>query len=235
MNARSVRGPLYRPQIKICGLTQVDQALGCAELGIDAIGCVFFPKSPRFVSDEQAGEICRVLPPDIHKVGVFVDETFETIMQKVNDCVLTAVQLHGIEPPPLVEKLVEENLLVLKALYIDAEPSIETAAGYAADAFVVEYRRDELPGGNALSWDWRKASDFGSSRPLVLAGGLSADNVEDAIRSCRPAAVDVSSGVESIPGQKDLAKVEAFVAAVDRALRVDGAVVKKSKAVFRPS
>ena len=204
------------PQIKICGLTDVEQALGCAELGADAIGCVFFPKSPRHVSEEQAGEICRSLPPGVKKVGVFVNEPFSAIMQKVERCGLTAVQLHGRESSELVRDLGRENLVVIKALFIDREPFLKQISDYNAGAFIVEYGRGILPGGNALAWEWERASEFGRKQPFILAGGLTPENVLEAVSACLPDAVDVSSGVESAPGVKDLGKVESFIQSVSQ-------------------
>lgn len=220
------------PQIKICGLTDAKQASGCAKLGADAIGCVFFPKSPRFVSDRRAREICRAVRPEIITVGVFVDASFAAIMQKVEYCGLTAVQLHGRESTRLARQLDEQGLLVIKALFVNAEPSLKCAGDYAVGAFIVEYGRGELPGGNALTWEWRIARDIAGKYPLILAGGLSAQNVGRAIRSCRPDAVDVSSGVESAPGQKDLEKVKDFIQAVRRTAAADRPAVKKSKTIF---
>ena len=213
------------PQIKICGLTDVEQALACARLGAQAVGCVFYPKSPRYVSDRRATDICRALPSAVKSVGVFVDENFSTIMRKVDRCRLAAVQLHGQETPALVDRLCRENLRVIKALFIHKPPRIDRASAYAAGAFIVEYGQGTLPGGNALAWDWNQVSAFRAEKPLILAGGLSADNVGEAIDACRPDAVDVSSNVESAPGQKDLNKVKAFIAAVRQtgSGRADGA------------
>lgn len=204
------------PQVKICGLTDAAQALGCVELGANAIGCVFFPKSPRYVSEQRAGEICRALPAGVKTVGVFVNETFSTIMQTVERCHLTAVQLHGQESSELVRDLSKENLLVIKALFINRKPYLKHAPGYDAGAFIVEYGRGTLPGGNALAWEWDQASAFSKKYPFVLAGGLTPENVYEAVRSCLPDAVDVSSGVESAPGEKDLGKVQSFITAVSQ-------------------
>jgi phosphoribosylanthranilate isomerase/indole-3-glycerol phosphate synthase/phosphoribosylanthranilate isomerase len=215
MNAKRFRSKTT-PQIKICGLTDVEQALGCAELGANAIGCVFFPKSPRHVSEEQAAEICSALPPRVKKVGVFVNEPFSAIMQKVERCGLTAVQLHGRESSELLKDLGRENLLVIKALFIDREPFLQQVSDYTAGAFLVEYGRGTLPGGNALAWEWEQASGFGRKRPFILAGGLTPENVVEAVSACLPDAVDVSSGVESAPGVKDLGKVESFIQAVSQ-------------------
>jgi phosphoribosylanthranilate isomerase len=143
-----------------------------------------------------------------------VDETFATIMKKVERCRLTAVQLHHRESPELVRRLRNENLLVIKALFSKGIPSMENASEYDASAFLVECGQGVLPGGNALEWNWGTAKEFGEKHPLILAGGLTADNVSDAITASTPDAVDVSSGVEFKPGRKDIKKVKAFMNAV---------------------
>ena len=201
-------------QIKICGLTHADEAAMCAALGIDAIGCVFFPKSPRHLTDEQARRICLSLPAEIARVGVFVNEPFASVMHKIAHCGLSAVQLHGRESPEFVTALRKESVTVIKALFDGGEPSLEDAHKYDASAFLLECAKGKLPGGNAMVWNWEKAKGFRDKRPFVLAGGLSPENVTDAIRVCSPYAVDVSSGVEASPGRKDIAKAEAFVKAV---------------------
>ncbi len=220
------------PQVKICGLTDVEQALDCVALGADAIGCVFFPKSPRYVNEQRAGEICMALPKKIQKVGIFVNETFSTIMEKVKRCRLTAVQLHGQESPELVKKLKRENLLVIKALFIYRRPLLKQVTDYDADAFIIEYGKGTLPGGNALAWEWQQVGDFSKRNPLIVAGGLTHDNVYEAVRSCLPDAVDVSSGVESAPGIKDPAKVKSFMIAVSECADLLQSAEKKFKRIF---
>ncbi len=213
--------PSFVPQVKVCGLTDVDAALACVDLGVSAIGCMFFPKSPRFVSDASASEICSALPPSVQTVGVFVNCTFSHIMEKVHRCGLTAVQLHGQESPKLVHRLKEENLRVIKALFIEGEPSLEKVADFDASAYLVEAGKGALPGGNARQWNWDATEGFSDTHPLILAGGLTPDNVAEAIAASAPDAVDLSSGVESAPGVKDLGKVAAFMDAVSRC-RVEG-------------
>jgi phosphoribosylanthranilate isomerase len=204
----------HHPQIKICGLTDVYQALECARLGVNAIGCVFYPKSPRHLTEEKARAISSVLPENVKSVGVLVNRSFSKIMELVERCRLNAVQLHGQESPALVNRLRKEDILIIKTLFINGEPSLKAAQNYDATAFLVEHSGGRLPGGNAMDWNWGIVKDFGKTHPLVLAGGLTPDNVSDAITACLPEVVDVSSGVESIPGQKDIKKVRNFVAAV---------------------
>ena len=215
------------PQVKICGLTGIDDAVKCAELGADAVGLVFHPKSPRFVTDKRAREICLALPERVKKVGVFVDETFTSIMQKVDRCGINAVQLHGNEPPELAESLIKEGLVVIKALFLERKPSFEDAAKYQVSAFLTECGKGTLPGGNALSWEWEKAKIISDKYPLILAGGLTPENVFHSISLCLPDAVDVSSGVESAPGIKDIEKVKLFIMNVSESIPA-----KKTRRIF---
>ncbi|WP_321493092.1 phosphoribosylanthranilate isomerase [uncultured Desulfobacter sp.] len=200
--------------VKICGLTLVDNALECVEAGADIIGLVFFEKSPRHVSTAQAREIVRALPKGVPASGVFVDETFDTIMQTVSDCGLEIVQLHGAEPPELAERLSAQNLVVTKAFFAARPPKLcETEKYRSADFCLAEYGKGILPGGNAETWDYDQALDMAKKVRLMLAGGLTPENVADAVSRIRPHAADVSSGVEKAKGVKDISKVKAFIRA----------------------
>ncbi len=204
-----------KPWIKICGLSDPNTAVACAKQGADAIGLVFFEKSPRNVTIEQAASICAALPTQVIPVGVFVDASFADIMGKVGRCGLTGVQLHGNEPPSLVEKLQKEGLVVIKALFARKDPLIGRHSDYAHASFIlVEYGKGILPGGNAESWDYSVCSHLSRKTGLVLAGGLDASNVAGAIADTAPAGVDVSSGVEKAPGVKDMKKIKEFIFAV---------------------
>jgi phosphoribosylanthranilate isomerase len=216
----NMKNKLYTPQIKICGLTQPEQARACADLGADAVGLVFYPKSPRFIAREAARLVCAALPASVAKVGVFVDEPINVIIEAVRACGLTAVQLHGGESPQLVKQLAHQFINVIKALYVEGLPAMDTADDYPAAAFLIECKKGILPGGNAMTWDWTAARDFAVRRPLILAGGLDPENVGKAIRDAVPDVVDVSSGVEASPGIKDMKKVDAFIRAV-RACNID--------------
>ncbi|MCF8110961.1 MAG: phosphoribosylanthranilate isomerase [Desulfobacteraceae bacterium] len=203
-----------RIQVKICGITEPEDALVCAAWGADAAGLVFYPKSPRFVTLNRAVQIASVLPAHVARVGVFVNETYETLMETAYNCGLSAVQLHGGEPPELVEKLRERGLFVIKCLYVNGTPSIKTAPQYNASAFLVECSAGVLPGGNAKTWDWSAAREFAENYPTIIAGGLAPQNIEEAIYEARPDAVDASSALESSPGRKDTRKVRDFIYAV---------------------
>jgi phosphoribosylanthranilate isomerase len=208
---RSLSGAV---QVKICGLMDEVQAARCAEMGADAIGLVFYPKSPRNLSDEKARTICSNLPLAVCTVGVFVNENYDTIMRRVELCGLRGVQLHGNEKPDLVTRLREKGLVVVKALFVNGNPSLALADQYPASAFLIEAAGGPLPGGNAMNWNWSEARDLACLLPTVLAGGLNAENVKEAIQAALPDAVDVSSGVEASPGRKDLDKVRHFLSRV---------------------
>jgi phosphoribosylanthranilate isomerase len=208
---------LIRPQVKICGLTRADEAEACAGLGADAIGCVFYPRSPRHVSDEQARDILLSLPAAVCRVGVFVNEPFSTIMQKVELCELNAVQLHGQESSELIDDLQETGVLVIKAVFVNGAPSLKLIGTFRASAYLVECAGGPLPGGNALTWEWGAAASISEREPMILAGGLNPDNISQAIQEALPDAVDVSSGVESAPRKKDMDKVKRLLEAVANA------------------
>jgi phosphoribosylanthranilate isomerase len=200
--------------VKICGLTREDEAVACAEAGASVIGCVFYPPSPRYVSEEIARSISRAVSAKVPCVGVFVNEGYSDIMRKVERCGLKAVQLHGKEPPLLVKELNGTGITVIKAVFENAEPSFASVDGYSAGAYLVECAGGPLPGGNAMSWNWGAAAELAARRPVILAGGLNPENVGRAICAALPDAVDVSSGVESRPGRKDIDKVKRFLEAV---------------------
>lgn len=203
--------PAVFPQVKICGLTAEDQARECADLGADAIGLIFYPPSPRNVTKDQAQRIAAALPAGVSAVGVFVNPSLDEVRKTVDRCGLTAVQLHGVETPQLVEDLKEVGVPVIKALFADRPPRFETAADYAANAVLVECGRGPLPGGNARIWNWAAAAPLADRFALVLAGGLGSENISAAIAAALPDAVDVSSGVEIRPGIKNLARVRTLI------------------------
>jgi len=205
--------PSY-PQIKICGLTWPDEAQACVIAGANAIGLVFYPPSPRYVTAAAARDVTDALPDHAVPVGVFVDASFEEIMDRVANCRLKAVQLHGKESPQLVDRLMRENIHVIKTLFHGKHPSLEDADRFRPSAYLAECGGGKLPGGNALAWDWRLARSICRRFPVILAGGLTPDNVGEALENAHSAAVDVSSGVESSPGRKDMDRVRAFISAV---------------------
>jgi phosphoribosylanthranilate isomerase len=202
------------PQVKVCGLTRVDEALACAELGVHAIGCVFYPPSPRHVSAEQAREIFLSLPPSVCSVVVFVNDPFAVILEKIEQCGLKAVQLHGQESAALAGKLRKEGVVVIKAVFANGTPPLSLVGSFGASAYLIECAGGPLPGGNALAWEWSAAAGISANHPVILAGGLNAHNVSQAIQEALPDAIDVSSGVEFSPGRKDMDKVKRLLEAV---------------------
>ena len=211
-----VNSTLQTPQVKICGITSPETALACVRMGADAVGCVFFAKSPRNVSREQAREICSAVAGRTVIVGVFVNEPAEAVVEMMTECGLSCAQLHGVETQDSINLLRNRGFRVIKTLFATRAPYIREASLYRASASLVECGRGTLPGGNAETWNWQAAREAGGTMPLILAGGLDSGNVAAAIKAAQPDAVDVSSGVETAPGIKNLKKVAAFLTAVRR-------------------
>ncbi len=192
--------------VKICGITNVGDALLSVALGADAVGFVFAP-SVRQVGKEQVKEIVMQLPSEILTIGVFVNERPESVVRMVHEIGLSGAQLHGSEGPSSVEYISERVPLVLKGFSGEA-PSLARFSQFKASAILV----DSASPGSGTSFDWREIEGLSSRVRLILAGGLRPDNVEKAIHTVRPFGVDVSSGVEARPGKKDPAKLRAFIA-----------------------
>jgi phosphoribosylanthranilate isomerase len=193
--------------VKICGVTTEDDALLAAAVGASAVGFVFAP-SPRQVAAGRVAEIVRRLPAEVVPVGVFRDSLPERVVEVALQAGLRAVQLHGNESPEACALVAEKVPMVIKA-FASGDPRISDAAGYPVDAVLV----DAPAPGSGEVFDWRLAESVPGVRRLVLAGGLTPENVAEAIAKVRPWGVDVSSGVESSPGHKDPRKVLAFVQA----------------------
>ena len=194
-------------RVKICGITTPEDARLAAELGASAIGLVFWPQSPRSVERAQAREIVAVLPPFVSAVGVFVNQTAdaEDIAREVG---LTAVQLHGDETP---ESYRDVALPTIKAIAVRDETAVAAAAAVPPRTTVLLDAHDPVRrGGTGNRVDWTIAAEIAATRAVILSGGLNAANVLEAIETVRPAAIDVSSGVESAPGRKDAAKLRAL-------------------------
>ena len=197
--------------LKICGLTDSADARFCAEAGAAALGAVFYPPSPRNVTPTRAAEVFADVPPDVARVGVFVDATAADIFRTARVAGLTVAQLHGAEPPALAAELLAAGLRVLKVLR-GGDLAAEAARYPDGTRFLVESGRGALPGGNGAAWDWRAARAL-SPLPFALAGGLSPGNLPAAAAASGAVFFDLSSAVESAPGRKDRGKVLAAVAA----------------------
>ncbi|HXM21269.1 MAG TPA: phosphoribosylanthranilate isomerase [Terriglobales bacterium] len=220
--------------VKICGITNIEDALTAAEAGADALGFVFYEKSPRHVDPETVGEIVANLPVQVEKVGVFVNEAAERIDESVQQAGLTAVQLsQGQSVVGFIEYLQARQNMNHRPKIISVIPSGELSDGgffianelnNALHALLVDSSSAAQPGGTGRRFDWEKARGMvemlGLRIPTIVAGGLTPENVAEALALLHPWGVDVSSGVESKPGKKDPEKVQAFVAAVRQAERL---------------
>ena len=198
--------------IKICGVTRPDDALSAAALGAQALGLNFYARSKRVVSIDQARAIAAAVPPFVWLVGVFVNASNRVIERTVRAVGLHAVQLHGDEGPEQVTALRTRGLTTLKALHLGHAP-VPPGAFVSANALVLDAAQPGY-GGGGVRFDWKLARAVTRRRPVLLAGGLTPENVVDALRAVRPFGVDVASGVERSPGIKDSRRMAAFIRAV---------------------
>jgi phosphoribosylanthranilate isomerase len=196
--------------VKICGITTLADAMVAVEAGADALGFNFYRPSPRYIRPEKAREIIDRLPESILKVGVFVNEDVESVARIATEANLSAVQLHGDESPEYCHELAGQY--VIKVFRAGDGVDVET---YGVDAIMLDTKDDLLRGGTGRVFDWSIAQRTNDSTPkLFLAGGLSPENVAEAITTVRPYAVDACSSLEESPGRKDHTRVRAFVKAV---------------------
>jgi phosphoribosylanthranilate isomerase len=200
-------------RIKICGITNLDDARLAAELGAHALGFIFYAKSPRFVRPDAAREIIRNLPPLVMTVGVFVDEEAGVVKDIAETAGLDWVQLHGQESPEYCRSLQRR---VIKGFRIKDAHSLSLLPVYrrSVQAFLLDTYKAGTTGGTGETFDWTLARQAKELGPIILAGGLTPGNVAQAIKAVQPAAVDVASGVEAAPGKKDPEKLRAFFEAV---------------------
>jgi len=205
-----------RPAIKFCGITRAVDAWAAADNGAAAIGFVFAKGSPRLVTPDAARLIGRTLPPFLQRVGVFVDLPAADVRRVAEHVGLDVVQLHGAETPADAAAAWPR---VIKALARGREPLAEAAAWPDAVTLLIDAASGDAPGGTGQLADWPAAAAVAARRRVVLAGGLTADNVGEAIAIVRPYAVDVSSGIETRPGEKSVERMRAFARAVDDAWR----------------
>lgn len=206
-------------RVKICGLTRPEHVRAAAEAGAGYLGFVFFPKSPRHVTIAQARDLVLEAPTGVAKVALLVDAGDDEIAAITGAVPLDMLQLHGKESPERVAAVrARFGLPVMKAVGVAEAADLAVLPGYeaVADQILVDAKAPKgaaLPGGNGLAFDWRLIAGRKWAKPWMLAGGLTADNVAEAVHRTGAAQVDVSSGVESAPGEKDPAKVAAFIAA----------------------
>ena len=205
-----------RTRIKVCGITEPEDARIAVAAGADGLGFIFVPQSPRHIDPDTVRKITRELPPLVDAVGVFVDEEMEVVEEIMQYCCLSFIQLHGSETPDYCEKI---SCRVMKSFSIGQATKSEDFAPYAeaVSGFLLDTFHKDMAGGTGQTFDWQLLEHIKPPGPIVLAGGLTPDNVGDAIRQVKPFAVDVNSGVEYQPGRKDPDKLRSFVQAVRKA------------------
>jgi phosphoribosylanthranilate isomerase len=205
---------------KICGLKTPESVAAAVEHGADFVGFNFFRKTPRNVEPAMAGALGRAVPARLQKVGLLVDDDDDRIAGILAVCVLDLLQLHGAETPERVAAIKTKfRIPVMKVIKVSTAADIARAADYAAvadrlmfDAVPPATMKNAMPGGNAVSFDWTLLEGFRSPLPWMLAGGLNAGNLTEAVKQSGAPAVDVSSGVEDRPGEKSLNKIKEFLA-----------------------
>ena len=201
-----------RTRIKVCGITRLEDALAASALGVDAIGFVFYQKSPRYIEPAKAAAIIRQLPPFVSAVGLFVNPTQAFIAEVLQSVPLGVIQLHGDETPEFCQA---QRRRVLKALSVSGPEDLKRAAAYDCPLLLDAKAPPGVYGGTGKSFDWSLLDGFEHEFPLSLAGGLNVENIAQAVAVRQWFAVDVSSGVEISPGIKDTKKMSDFVAAVN--------------------
>jgi phosphoribosylanthranilate isomerase len=199
-------------KIKICGITNLEDAEKAVELGVDAIGFIF-SKSPRRVDAEVATEIIKALPPFITTVGVFVNESMDVVKHIASVCRLNVLQFHGDELPEFCSLFGRK---IIKSFRVKNPDDLSMLPGYKGivSAYLLDSRVKGKRGGTGETFDWELAKIAIPYGRVILAGGLTPENVADAIKAVKPYAVDVSTGVEAAPGKKDFEKMKRFVAAI---------------------
>lgn len=207
--------PLANTRIKICGITRPEDARLAVDGGADAIGLVFYGPSPRCVSVAQAAEIAAAVAPLVTVVGLFVNESREEILRILQQVPIGMLQFHGDETGDFCRQF---DRPWMKALRVKPDTDLPAACAdyHGASAILLDAWQDGVPGGTGKTFDWQLVRDT-LPLPMVLAGGLTAENVGQAIAQLSPAAVDVSGGVEAAPGRKDATRIEQFIAAVHAA------------------
>jgi phosphoribosylanthranilate isomerase len=196
-------------KIKICGLTNLDDARIACKLGADFLGFIFVPESKRHVTSDQVAEITRALPDTARRVGVFRDEPVEFVLDTMKKCRLDIAQLHGAENAEFAKRIGLDRCW--KVFTLESDDDCARAIDFPSATVLVDSLVAGQSGGTGVTCDWSLAARVAASRPTVLAGGLTPDNVLEAIQAVKPFAVDVSSGVECEPGRKDPVKLKRFI------------------------
>jgi len=188
-------------EIKICGITNIKDALCAADCGVDAVGFNFYEPSPRYITPKRARVIVAGLPADIVKVGIFVNRGTAEVKRTADDCGMDLIQLHGDESPEYCRQFPAERLI--KAVSPRTPEELRMLAAYDVRAFLVDSRDEGRYGGTGKRADWDLAARLGKERPVILAGGLGEENIAEALAIVAPQAVDINSGIERAPGVKD--------------------------------
>ncbi len=203
-------------KIKICGITNLDDALAATDAGVDALGFNFYRKSPRYLDPEKAAEIISHLPPFVMPVAVFVNEREEKIRDVMFTTGIKILQFHGDERPEFCERF---GTRAIKAFQVKDKESLKHMVHYHVSALLLDSYRDGLRGGTGDTFDWHLAVVAKTFGRVILAGGLTPKNVSEAVKLVQPYGVDVAGGVEKEKGIKDHAKIKKFVAEVRKAAR----------------
>jgi phosphoribosylanthranilate isomerase len=202
-------------KVKVCGVRSFEEAEAALDAGADALGFNFWPSSPRYIAPHAAREVIAKLSPVVSTVGVFVNDVADRITEIAFDLKLTAVQLHGDESPEFCAAL--DSIKTIKAIRVGQDFDLNIIKNYPVSMVLLDSNIKGSYGGTGQRFDWRIAIEAKRFAPIILAGGLSTENVWEAITHVRPAAIDVCSGVEAEPGRKDLARLRRFMAVVARA------------------
>lgn len=201
-------------KVKICGITHPDDAATAVEAGADLLGLVFYERSPRFVTVESAAAIAAVIPPYVLRVGLFVNPEPQLVAEAIVGCSLQMLQFHGDESPAFCRQF---GVMTMKAFRVKGPETLEALRQYPTDAWLLDAYVPGKLGGTGQTFDWALAAQATQlGRPVFLAGGLTPENVSEAVRAVAPYGVDVSGGVEAFPGRKDPDKVRAFIKAAKR-------------------
>ncbi|MFA5320110.1 MAG: phosphoribosylanthranilate isomerase [Candidatus Omnitrophota bacterium] len=203
-----------RPLVKICGITNLQDALSAVDAGCDALGFIFYRKSPRYITPIQAARIISSLPAKILKIGVFVDAAFGFVTKTAKNCGLDAVQLHGQETPEYCVAL--KGIKLIKAFRVKLAPDPELLKRYKVWAFLFDTYAPRVKGGTGRAFDWTMLSGVRTRRKMIISGGLNSGNVALVVRTLSPDWVDACSCLELSPGKKDARKMVDFVSRVKK-------------------
>lgn len=214
-------------EVKVCGMTRSEDALAVTRCDAAAVGFIFYPPSPRHITPQNAKKIIDVLPENLVRVGVFVNQEADDVKQIIELCGLDMIQLHGDEAPDYCRQF--PPAMIIKALELKSDDDVRRALDYDVAAILVDSRHAGLYGGTGKISNWDLAFRLKSQKPLILSGGLSADNVDDALKIVAPDALDINSGVEDAPGKKNHEKLRQLFDVI----RKSDTTQKYSRSIFK--